>query len=58
MKILGSDYDGTFAHGGIGEEKREAVRRFRAAGRLVGSIPLWLRNIKNDKTRQRRKKEK
>jgi hypothetical protein len=25
MKILGSDYDGTLNHGGIGEEKLSAI---------------------------------
>lgn len=38
MKILGSDFDGTFAEGGIGEEKLRAVERWRAAGNKFGII--------------------
>ena len=38
MKILGSDYDGTLNHGGIGEEKLSAIRRWRAAGHKFGIV--------------------
>lgn len=38
MKILCSDYDGTFNHHGVDERKREAVRRWRAAGNLFGFV--------------------
>ena len=38
MKILGSDFDGTLTHGGIGEAKCEAIRKWRAAGHKFGII--------------------
>jgi HAD superfamily hydrolase (TIGR01484 family) len=38
MKILGSDYDGTFALGGIGEAKLSAVSEWRKAGNKFGII--------------------
>ena len=38
MKIIASDFDGTFNHGGIDEEKRDAVKRWQAAGNLIGIV--------------------
>lgn len=38
MKLIGSDYDGTLNHGGIDEEKLDAIRRWRAAGNVFGVI--------------------
>ena len=38
MKILGSDYDGTLNHGGIGEEKLSAIKKWRAAGHKFGIV--------------------
>lgn len=38
MKILCSDYDGTFNHHGVDDRKREAVRRWREAGNLFGFV--------------------
>lgn len=38
MKIIASDYDGTFNHGGIDEIKRNAVKRWRKAGNLFGIV--------------------
>lgn len=38
MKILGSDYDGTFNFGGVGEEKLCAVRKWRREGNKFGII--------------------
>ena len=38
MKILGSDLDGTFSHGGVGEAKLTAVRAWRSAGHKFGII--------------------
>jgi hydroxymethylpyrimidine pyrophosphatase-like HAD family hydrolase len=38
MKILGSDLDGTFSHGGVGEAKCAAVHAWRAAGHKFGII--------------------
>ncbi len=38
MKIIASDYDGTFNHGGIDDVKREAVKRWRKAGNLFGIV--------------------
>lgn len=38
MKIIGSDYDGTLNHGGIDEEKRKAIERWRAAGNIFALI--------------------
>ena len=38
MKILGSDFDGTFAQGGLGESKLAAVRAWRERGHKFGLI--------------------
>lgn len=38
MKILGSDYDGTFAEGGIDAEKLAAVAAWRASGHKFGIV--------------------
>ena len=38
MKIIASDYDGTFNHNGIDDNKREAVSKWRKAGNLFGII--------------------
>ena len=38
MKILGSDYDGTFTCGGVSEEKLQAVARFQRAGHKFGIV--------------------
>lgn len=38
MKIIASDYDGTFNHGGVDDIKRSAVRRWREAGNLFGIV--------------------
>lgn len=38
MKIIASDYDGTFNHGGVDETKRNAVKRWRKAGNLFGIV--------------------
>ena len=38
MKILGSDYDGTFAEGGIDGEKLAAVAAWRASGHKFGIV--------------------
>lgn len=38
MRLLATDYDGTLNHGGIGEEKLAAIRRWRAAGHKFGVI--------------------
>lgn len=38
MKILGSDYDGTLNYGGIGEEKINAIRRWREAGNVFALV--------------------
>lgn len=38
MKILGSDLDGTFGHGGVDEAKLTAVREWRARGNVFGII--------------------
>ena len=38
VKILGSDYDGTLTYGGIGEDKLEAIRKWRQAGNKFGII--------------------
>lgn len=38
MKLIGSDYDGTLNHGGIDQEKLDAIRRWRQAGNLFGVI--------------------
>lgn len=38
MKIIASDYDGTLNHGGIDNEKRDAIKRWRRAGNLFGLV--------------------
>lgn len=38
MKILGSDYDGTLNHGGITEEKLDAIQKWRQVGNKFGII--------------------
>ena len=38
MKILGSDYDGTLTHGGIDEEKCNAIRAWRQKGHKFGIV--------------------
>ncbi|MGM9681817.1 MAG: HAD-IIB family hydrolase [Eubacteriales bacterium] len=38
MKILCSDYDGTFNYHGVDDRKREAVQRWRKAGNLFGFV--------------------
>lgn len=38
MKIIASDYDGTFSYGGIDDVKRDAVKRWRKAGNLFGIV--------------------
>jgi Cof subfamily protein (haloacid dehalogenase superfamily) len=38
MKILGSDWDGTFLHGGIDEKKLLAVKKWRDAGNKFGIV--------------------
>lgn len=38
MRLIATDYDGTLNHGGIDEEKLDAIRRWRAAGNLFGII--------------------
>lgn len=38
MKIIASDYDGTFNHNGIDDNKRAAVSKWRKAGNLFGII--------------------
>lgn len=38
MKILCSDYDGTFNYHGVDDRKREAVRKWREAGNLFGFV--------------------
>ena len=45
MKILGSDFDGTLSHGGIGEEKLSAMRKILAErGRTEADLPALIRN--------------
>lgn len=38
MKIIGSDYDGTLTHGGFGEEKITAIRKWREKGNKLGIV--------------------
>ena len=38
MKIIASDFDGTFTYGGVDEERRQAVRDWRAAGNRFGIV--------------------
>ena len=38
MKILGSDFDGTLTQGGVGEEKCQAINRWREAGNKFGIV--------------------
>lgn len=38
MRIIGSDYDGTLSHGGFGEEKIIAMRKWREKGNRIGVV--------------------
>lgn len=38
MKIIGSDYDGTLNHNGIGESKKNAINKWREAGNIFALI--------------------
>ena len=38
MKIIGSDYDGTLNHGGIDENKKNAIKKWRKAGNVFSVI--------------------
>ncbi len=38
MKIIASDYDGTLNEGGVGEEKRIAIKKWQEAGNLFGIV--------------------
>jgi len=38
MKIIASDFDGTLFRGGVSEEDKEAIARWRAAGNLFGVV--------------------
>lgn len=38
MRLIATDYDGTLNHGGIDQEKLDAIHRWRAAGNLFGVI--------------------
>ena len=38
MKIIASDYDGTLNHGGIGVEKRNAIKKWREKGNKFGIV--------------------
>ena len=38
MKILGSDWDGTFTHGGVDDKKLLAVKKWREAGNKFGIV--------------------
>ena len=38
MRLIATDYDGTLNHGGIDQEKLDAIRRWRAAGNVFGVI--------------------
>lgn len=38
MKIIGSDYDGTLNAGGIGDDKRAAIRRWQEAGNFFALV--------------------
>ena len=38
MKIIASDFDGTFTYGGVDEERRQAVRDWREAGNQFGIV--------------------
>ena len=38
MKIIGSDYDGTFTCGGVTDEKLQAIAKWQAAGNKFGII--------------------
>ena len=38
MRLIATDYDGTLTHGGIDEEKLDAIRRWRADGNIFGII--------------------
>lgn len=54
MKILASDYDGTLNYGGIDDEKRTAIEKWRAAGNLFGivsgrGLDTLMEMVENDK---------
>lgn len=38
MRIIGSDYDGTLSHGGIDDERRQAIADWRAAGNVFAIV--------------------
>lgn len=38
MKVIGSDYDGTLNHGGIDENKKNAINKWREAGNIFSLI--------------------
>lgn len=38
MRIIGSDYDGTLNHNGIGEAKRAAIEKWRKAGNVFAVV--------------------
>ena len=38
MKIIASDFDGTFSHNGVDEAKKDAVKRWRDAGNVIGLV--------------------
>ena len=38
MKIIGSDYDGTLNHGGIDEEKKDAIKKWRKKGNVFSVV--------------------
>jgi hypothetical protein len=52
LKIIASDYDGTFNHHGISEKNREAVKKWRAAGNLFGIVTgrdgAFIKNFTNE----------
>lgn len=52
MRLIATDYDGTLNHGGIDQEKLDAIRRWRAAGNLFGIVsgrgPDFLPQLQED----------
>ena len=38
MKIIASDFDGTFSHNGVDAAKKDAVKRWRNAGNVIGLV--------------------
>lgn len=38
MKIIGSDYDGTLNHNGIGKKKKKALQKWRDKGNVFALI--------------------